>query len=142
MLKPSIVEEIRFLLAEKKWNYGQIARAAGVCRATVGRIARGEGPYAHAPEPPGEAEPTGPAERCKACGGLVYMPCRVCRLRRRMALRRPARRPRPEAGEGGLLGLDLKPEHRARYQEVRAWRQRAGRELPGDQPPWGTRRPE
>ena len=140
MIEPWVVEEIRWLLTQKSWKYGEIARATGVCRATVGRIARREGPYADPPEPPAEAEPVGPPVRCKGCGGLVYMPCLLCRLRRWIARRRQAKKAQPEAGAdaGGLLGLDLKPEHRARYEEVLAWRDRARRGSTSDRPPWET----
>ena len=138
MIEPWIVEEIRWLLAQKMWKYGEIARTTGVCRATVGRIARRERPYDKAPEPPAEPEPVGPPVRCKGCGGLVYMPCILCRVRRWIARRRQAGKAQPEAGAGVVLGLDLKPEHRARYEEVRAQRNRAGRGVPSDPPPWET----
>lgn len=59
--------------------------------------------------------------RCPTCGALLVVePCIECRIR---AL--TAQRPRPlVAGDGPplILGLELKPEHRARYEEVRAAR--------------------
>jgi hypothetical protein len=91
-----------------------------------------------------------PPQRCPDCGGMVYMPCRACRTRKEMeklaadwVLIGPHPNPLPKVegtiisnplpkGEGTrrgnvrepyiLLGLNLKPVHQERYEEVRRWR--------------------
>ena len=130
MIEPSIVEEIRWLLAQRRWQYRRIARAMGVSRGTVGRIARGEVPYDGTPELPDEDEPAGPPVRCKGCGGIVYMPCLLCRIRRRTD-GRPAQRSGLWAPAEGPLRLELKGEQRLRYEEIRARRNLERGESPG-----------
>ena len=44
MLAPSVVEEIRRLLAEDTLSYRKIARLTGVSRGTIGAIASGKRP--------------------------------------------------------------------------------------------------
>ena len=128
MIAPGIVAEIRRLLADDKLSQRKIARAVGVSRGTVAAIASGTRPdyeaiYQQALEDQCD-EPAGPPQRCPECGVLVYMPCQACRARKSVT-----RRPRllvsaielPEL----IVELDLRPEHRARYEEVRAWREAA-----------------
>ena len=99
MLAPSVVEEIRRLLAEDTLSHRKIARLTGVSRGTIGAIASGKRPdyqqLRRAPQ--GEPlEPAGPPERCPGCGGMVYHPCRFCRARSLAArLPRPAAPARP-----------------------------------------------
>ncbi|MEX0678908.1 MAG: helix-turn-helix domain-containing protein [Pirellulales bacterium] len=101
MLALAKVKEVRRLLNEGKLSQRKIAAAIGVSRATVSAIARGKRPDY---EPrmrarAAEFEPLGPIERCPSCGGRVYMPCRLCRVRkmnareqrRLLAMRRWAR---------------------------------------------------
>jgi transcriptional regulator with XRE-family HTH domain len=125
MLAPFLVDEIRRLLAEDKLSYRKIAQRLGVNRATVGAIAAGRRPdyerlrHVRHDDP---LEPTGPPARCPQCGGMVYLPCRLCHLRSTMP--RPAE-PRRRDRVGEIVQLQLKEEHRLRYEEVRAQRQRA-----------------
>ncbi|MHB1033877.1 MAG: hypothetical protein ACYC35_02710 [Pirellulales bacterium] len=84
MLLPGIVQEVQRLLAEGRLSQRKIALAAGVARATVGAIASGARPDYTCPEPVDDdefPEILGPLGRCPSCGGLVYMPCRLCRVR-------------------------------------------------------------
>jgi hypothetical protein len=137
MIASETVAEIQRLLAEKKHSQRKIALLAGVCRGTVGAIAAGKRPDYETIRQPEEdlwAEPSGPPQRCPACGGMVYMPCRLCHARRAIAKKRRARNTSDGTGlASGTLGgtglasgtpfrLELRPEHRARYEEVRAWR--------------------
>ncbi|REK06800.1 MAG: helix-turn-helix domain-containing protein [Planctomycetota bacterium] len=102
MLAPGKVLEVQKLLAEGRLSQRKIAKVLGVSRATVGAIASGKRPDYAARQRAREAEfePLGPIERCPTCGGRVYMPCRLCRVRdykareqqRLKALRRQARR--------------------------------------------------
>jgi hypothetical protein len=139
MIAPDTVAEIQRLLAERTHSQRKIALLAGVCRGTVGAIAAGKRPdYETLRQPEDDLwdEPTGPPQRCPVCGGMVYMPCRLCHARKANAKKRPAVA-RATGGTGLASGtpvqpfrLDLRPEHRARYEEVRAWRrQNHGRPL-------------
>lgn len=125
MIAPSVVNRIKCLLAEGTLSQRKIAGLTGVSRGTVGAIARGNRPdYEAIRKKAGEEapeEPAGPPQRCPTCGGMVTMPCRVCRVRKLVAQRRVAPRPaRPEEP----LRLDLVGDHRTRYQGLRAHRKR------------------
>jgi hypothetical protein len=83
MISALVEERIRCLLLEDRLSQRQIARVTGVSRASVSAIAQGtrramgnEG---------GESEEffsiSKPPRRCSQCGGLVYMPCHLCRVR-------------------------------------------------------------
>jgi DNA-binding XRE family transcriptional regulator len=119
MIAPSVVHEIKRLLAEGKYSQRRIARITGVSRGTVGAIASGKRPdyETRARDPELELEqPTGPPRRCPGCGGLVYLPCRLCHVRKLVA---EARIARPPAKREGPLQLDLSDDHRARYERIR-----------------------
>jgi hypothetical protein len=124
MLAPKIVTEVRRLLAEGEFSYRDIARLTGISRGSVGAIASGKRSDR---QPHDELEtPTGPAVRCPGCGGKVYMPCLLCQVRN------TAKKPRSALGRNAvraaeLPDLNLRPEHRARYEELRA--RRIGRVL-------------
>ena len=83
MLSPAIVHEIRRLLALQT-SRRRIARQLGVGRTTVSAIATGRRLELSAREPPVPLEfdgPVGRIARCPTCGGRVYLPCRLCRVR-------------------------------------------------------------
>ena len=124
MITANIVTEVRRLLAERKLSQRKIARRTGISRGSVGAIASGKRPDYEMPDRFAEEdeEPTGPPERCRNCGGMVYMPCRLCKARQTIAERRRSRT--CETNE--TPELNLRPEHRARYEEVLAWRDRQG----------------
>jgi len=125
MIAPSVVDEIRRLLAEDKWSYRKIAKMTGVSRGTVGAIANGRRrDYRPATKTDEEetTQPTGPPRRCPTCGGMVYMPCRLCRVRRHVEkLSRSGNARRPVRHDGPLR-LELRGEHQVRYEEIRARR--------------------
>jgi hypothetical protein len=134
MITPQIVTEIRRLLGEDLLSQRKIARLMGVSRSSVAAISSGKRPdydlLRQSREDEWE-EPTGPAVRCPECGNRVYMPCQLCRVRKRIAEKRTPRatgfasvaQPRgPLATTLEPLGLNLRPEHFARYEEVRACR--------------------
>lgn len=94
MLAPERVAEVKRLLAEGSLSQRRIAKQTGVSRATVGAIASGKRPdYSiRRPEETDPLTPTGPPSRCKGCGGMVYLPCRVCYVRRLKARRKAVER--------------------------------------------------
>jgi len=123
MIAPPIVQEIKRLLAGGKLSQRKIARLAGVSRGTVGAIAAGKRPDRAPLRRNGEGEllgPAGPLERCPGCGAMVFMPCRACRARVTAAgsPKPPAALPAVQIDE--TLELQLKPQHRARYEPLHA----------------------
>ncbi len=128
MIAAEAVAEIRRLLSEDRLSQREIARQTGVCRGSVGAIASGRRPdYESQPEPAddGPEEPAGPPARCPGCGAKVYMPCVLCHMRTEMGKRppAPANNRRDDAPESA--DLDLRLEHRVRYDEVREARRTA-----------------
>jgi len=146
MIAPHLVAHVEQLLAEGKSSHRKIARITGVSRGTIGAIASGRRSIRPRPRWPWEDEPLvpdTPPRRCPDCGGMVYMPCRACRARKAIS-KLPGRgttiqanvRQQGRTGMSGTLngqtrmsallsapfGLNLKPVHRERYEEVRRWR--------------------
>jgi len=125
MIAPKVVAEIQRLLDMKTHSQRKIAAIMGVSRGSVAAIASGrrrDGDVLSGASGDAAAEPSGPPSRCPGCGGLVYMPCLLCRLRREHP--RAAARSRTTACSASTR-LDLRPEHRERYEEVRAWRRKS-----------------
>ncbi len=128
MIAPQTVADIRRLLDGNRYSQREIARLTGACRGSIGAIASGRRPdYESQPEPAddGPEEPSGPPARCPGCGGKVYMPCVLCHVRSEIS-----RRPRAPAGSRQHFvpestDLDLRLEHRVRYDEVREARRAA-----------------
>jgi hypothetical protein len=132
MIAPHLIEQVQQLLIEGKFSHRKIERITGVSRGTIGAIAAGK--RCIRPRSAGFWEdepvvPDVPPQRCPDCGGMVYMPCRLCRTQKAMAasamlralVKTRARQPVV------LLGLNLKPVHRERYEEVRRWRRKFSR---------------
>jgi transcriptional regulator with XRE-family HTH domain len=141
MIAPSVVQEVRRLLAEGNFSQRRIAKLTGISRGTVGAIAAGRRPDYESLRPTANdelPEPSGPPQRCPGCGGMVYLPCRLCRTR---ALRARSSAPPMPARLMQLdepLGLDLRKEDRARYEAIRLQRLRSfGVETSGDAEPSG-----
>jgi len=126
MLDPETVTEIERLLAEDQLSQRAIARQLGVSRGTVGTIAAGRRPdYEAMRRSRQEREtptPSGPLRRCPECGARVQLPCVACHVRGRASdvprLLQHARRLLDEP-----LGVNLKPQHQRRYEEIRARKQ-------------------
>jgi transcriptional regulator with XRE-family HTH domain len=104
MIADSKIHEVVRLLVEGKLSFRQIAVLVGISRATISKIASGERPDYEAlrRERNELLEPQGPPVRCSTCGGKVFAPCRLCRVRsikqkeqqRLKMLRKTARRER------------------------------------------------
>ena len=123
MIEAKITADVRRLLAEGTLSQRKIARLTGISRGSVGAIASGKRPDYETPPEEEDEEPTGPPERCRNCGGMVYLPCRLCRTRNTIAKDRRLTSRQLAVGTTESLELNLRPEHRARYEEVRTWRE-------------------
>jgi len=131
MIAPYAAQRVRKLLAEGNLSQRKIAVLTGVSRGTVSAIAAGRRPDYPRRQTGSEErqapELDGPPVRCPGCGGMVYMPCRLCRTRAMESNRpKPAIPPRVMPLDEPL-GLGLRGEHRARYQQVRTRRTEAER---------------
>jgi hypothetical protein len=105
MIPQSLVEEVRRLLTQPGVSQRRIAILTGVSRASVGAIAAGrrpDYPVRCNPDDSFEDIPRGPAERCHTCGGMVYMPCRLCRVRTIKSKERDQARLRATSGTWSL----------------------------------------
>ena len=136
MLAFAIVKEIRRLLAEGNLSQRKIAQKLGVSRNSVSQIFHGKqrcvqsrATLSFAP-----LEPTGPAQRCGTCGGMVYMPCWLCHIRTLSAQERSRSAadavellkpgvdwplPEVECDPPDDLALRLEEAERVRYEEIR-----------------------
>jgi hypothetical protein len=124
MIEPETINDVKRLLAERDYSQRKIAAITGVSRSTVGAIATGKrrDHNTRANGSDSELEPSiGPPRRCPECGGLVFMPCRLCHVRNLIAESRIAPQPhRPN----GRLELGLSEGERRRYEQVRRGRTR------------------
>jgi len=129
VLDPRTVDRVLTLLTVTSLSQREIARRTGVCRGTVNAMALGRRPNADLRDTferltderrraSGAPPPSRPARRCPECGAKVKLPCLACRDRRLLAQGR--RRPfQTDGPDPVVLGLDLRPEHYARYLEMR-----------------------
>jgi hypothetical protein len=87
MLPLTVVLEIRRLLSESELSQRAIAARMGVARDTVRAIASGRRNLDSHTADRGRTprryyvKPLTVPQRCPGCGGLVHMPCRLCRVR-------------------------------------------------------------
>jgi len=87
MISPVTVAEIRRLLIEKGLSQRNVAHLTGVSRGTIHAIAAGKRPDYELRGRSFDADfspPDGPPCRCPECGGMVHMPCLLCRVRATM----------------------------------------------------------
>jgi hypothetical protein len=120
MIQPAMVSQVRRLLGQGDLSQRKVAKMTGVSRGTISRIASGKRPDYRLPPDEEESDAaSGPPERCGGCGGMVTMPCRLCRVRERMGRTR-----RRIFRDDDPLALDLQAEHQARYEEVSRLRHR------------------
>ncbi len=126
MLSTATYRHIQELLARGGLSQRAIARQLGVSRNTVGGIARGERPDYDAMRRVRERRevpsPGGSRRRCPTCGALVRPPCVACRVRDELARMARSARPTEAPGDDRVLNLALRPQHQARYEQVRARR--------------------
>jgi len=127
MIAPALVMEVRRLLGERKLSQRAIAKATGVSRGTVSAIASGKRPDYRPAIRDNELhfdDPIGPPEKCPTCGGMVYMPCRLCQIRHHIAkMPRPTITHNMESSRDGI-GLALRDAELIRYAKIRAKKNR------------------
>lgn len=112
------VTKILRLLELNAFSHRTIARRMHVSRNSVNAIASRKPCNPEVTRKPPDddpEEPSGPPARCPGCGALVYMPCLLCKLRKDHP--RTIARPRPEVFVSAAL--NLRPEHRDRYEQIR-----------------------
>lgn len=93
MLSAVRERQIRMLLAEGKLSQRVVANLTGASRATVNAIARGRrnvGFQSSTDTAAVFARRQRP-QRCPGCGGMVYLPCHLCRVRRYLLANRVKR---------------------------------------------------
>lgn len=93
MIELETIQRVQRLLAAGEHSHRAIARLAVVSRATVSQVARGlydERIASITDEDwdPELEEPQRPYVRCPTCGGMVWMPCVLCRVEARRERRR------------------------------------------------------
>lgn len=81
MISAEKASEVRELL-QQGLPYREIAAKTAVSRGTVESISKGKWKGKKQPIPgPRPVFSTNQYERCPGCGGLVLMPCLLCRIR-------------------------------------------------------------
>lgn len=78
--RPEVIAEVRRLLAEGELSQREIRERTNVSRGTITAISMGR----YVERRPADIEPEsecGPVSRCRTCGGMVEMPCRLCHVR-------------------------------------------------------------
>lgn len=94
MISPMVIDEVRRLLNEQKLSQRTIARRVGVSRGTVNAIwlgKRSDRDRRCRTDGDDSLFDSSPPQRCPGCGGLVHMPCLLCRIRSLRDKRRPSR---------------------------------------------------
>ncbi len=88
MISRALAQETQRLLAEGTMSQRKIAKRVGLSRSTVASIASGQWmakQQRRVTKTEPFVQPSGPIRRCPGCGGRVYMPCHLCRVRTYMA---------------------------------------------------------
>ncbi len=121
MLPPSVISEVKRLLALGELSQRSIARLTGASRVVVHRVASGKrkdrvSKTHEAWKVPWESSDSTKPGRCPTCGAKVKLPCLACLIRPGAKI--VSETETPLAGE-----LSLKPEHQKRYEQVKAWRE-------------------
>jgi hypothetical protein len=114
LIANSRIAEIELLLLAGN-SQRSVARITGVSRGVVRAVF-----YGHRRRPDADNAllgGQGPVARCRTCGALATMPCIACRDRN--GLKKTTRKFLGQSDDL-QLDLELKPDHQARYDEVRA----------------------
>lgn len=124
MIEPATIEEIQRLLGQGDVSQREIARRIGVSRGTVAAVARGEYPRTRPKTQIEDDTPSGPPQRCPGCGGNVYMPCRLCRVRAALAKGSVPTSDNKAEQQEEPMRLELNEKLAKRFQRILARRQR------------------
>jgi hypothetical protein len=101
MLSTATVDEVKRMIAMRNLSMRQIAKIAGISRGSVSAIANGSRRDYSQEERELDRGPLfeyGPIIRCAGCGGRVYSPCHLCRVRAIKSQERAAQRASPHLG--------------------------------------------
>lgn len=127
MLDRKTYDALSEALKNRERSCRSIAREFGVSHTLALKIRRYRGRVRVA-DVPEIAEPVGEFQRCPECGAKTRLPCVYCAVRADLA-QKPRRADRDDDRGPAFLddefALDLTPDEFARYQEVRAWRERS-----------------
>jgi len=93
MIPQHKVDEVRRLLAAGV-SQRKTAKSVGVSRGTVVAIAQGRRRDAFESATDDGCQQASAASRCPGCGGMVYLPCRLCHVRGLTSLQRRLRQRR------------------------------------------------
>lgn len=82
MIANETINEVKRLLHDTALSNRKIAARMGVSRGFVDGVANGKITERKERKQEEDAlEQTGPKQRCPTCGGMVFMPCRLCHVR-------------------------------------------------------------
>jgi predicted XRE-type DNA-binding protein len=127
LISAHVIRQVEELLKTSGLSRRGIARQVGIGRNVVNQVAAGKVTSAERFAREAKRQtPTIVGEfRCSTCGGLsTRFPCAKCYIE----TIRPSLEPLQAPPEHGLvLGLELRPEHRVGYEQVRRWRREVAR---------------
>lgn len=129
MLDRKTYDALSEALKNRERSCRSIAREFGVSHTLALKIRRYRGRVRVADEPE-IAEPDGDFQRCPRCGAKARLPCVYCAVKDALVENPRVENRNAEIDERGPaflddeFAIDLPPEEFARYQEVRAWRER------------------
>ncbi len=142
MLDRKTYEALSEALKNREVSCRSVARAFGVSHTLALKIRRQTG-RVRVFDAPEIAAPVGELRRCPRCGAKTRLPCVYCavvdELKRKPPKRELSDDDRGPAFLGDEFAIDLPPDEYARYQEVRAWRERSRNprfEIVPDDWPW------
>ena len=140
MLSITDLLKVKLLLQEGNFSQRAIARLTGINRNTVNRIAQGKRPDFNAIRKVQKCSSrrsvrpqSGNPRRCGNCGGLVYMPCRLCAIRKFVTKSREDSQVDEIWHRSELLGVELAGKERERYEQIRTVKRGVGEEVYDEQ---------
>jgi len=121
MLSPTIIREIERLF-QQGLSRRKIAKRLRVSLGIVSVVVAGKRQADDHLRPKPRTKETAKTRKCPSCHAIVHMPCKLCQTRELIAGNHLD--PLPPTIDTPI-GLNLKPEHEARYAQVRRWRREA-----------------
>lgn len=127
LISAHVIRQVEELLKKSGLSRRAIAKQIGISRSVVNKVAAGEVTSVERFTREAKRQsPTNVGEyRCSTCGGkTTRFPCAKCYVETIRPSLEPLQAP-PESSV--VVGLELRPEHRAAYEDVRRWRREATR---------------